>query len=143
MWTIWALLAICWFAELATTGFAAGDSAGPAIRVTDWLRNGALLWGGWEALRHHALLRRRRAYGLADPEATRRVLYWGLALGGAGLSSTVDATAKLIVEKAWEFPALTLLNAVVGTLSAIFLFLAFGRAVGATAAAQPFGNSTR
>jgi len=36
-------------------------------------------WGGFESLRYHRLLRRRRALGLADPVVTNRFLLWGVA----------------------------------------------------------------
>lgn len=104
--------------------------AGVPIRITDWLRNAALLWGAFEATRHYRLLRRRQIYGLVELAVTRRFLYWGIALGGAGISSTIDAAAKLLVERAWDVPALTLLNAGAGTVAAVCLVLAFGRPTG-------------
>ncbi|MDH5566942.1 MAG: hypothetical protein OEY15_09780 [Myxococcales bacterium] len=47
-----------------------------------WLENTAQLivytWGGIEALRFHAKLRRRLAHGLSDPVITNRVLLWAI-----------------------------------------------------------------
>ena len=118
-------LGVCWFGELWTHRFDASQPSGPFTRASDWLRVGALAWGAFEALRYHARLRRRRALGLAEPLLIRRFLLWGLGLGGAALSGGIDATAKLFVDRALEYPALTLLNATAGTLAAACVFLTF------------------
>jgi hypothetical protein len=119
------VLAGCWVFEGLTHGFIAQESAGPAIRISDWLRTFALIWASAEALRFHHKLRRRLALGLADPEVTRRFLLWGIGIGSAGLGSLIDSTVKLLVERAWEVPALTLSNALTGTVAAIGLWMAF------------------
>ncbi len=125
VWLIVALLVACWLAELLVNGFHAEHSAGAPIRVSDWLRTGALLWGAWQAAVFYRVLLRRRSYGLVDDQVMRRMLHWAIALGGAGLSSGIDAATKLGVEAALDYPALTLLNASAGTSAAIFLYLAF------------------
>jgi hypothetical protein len=123
--TLMLALAVCWFGELWTHRFDASRPSGPFTRASDWLRVGALAWGAFEALRYHARLRRRLALGLAEPLLVRRFLLWGLGLGGAALSCSIDATAKLFVDRALDYAALTLLDAAAGTLAAACLFLSF------------------
>jgi len=132
------LLAGCWIFEGLTHGFIAQESAGPAIRLSDWLRTFALLWASGEAMRFHHKLRRRLALGLADPAVTRRFLLWGIGIGSAGLGSLIDSTVKLLVDRAWEVSALTLSNALTGTVAAVGLWLAFvPRSRRASAAPEP------
>ena len=123
--TLILALVACWWIELWTHHFDASAPSGPATRVADWLRCGALAWGAFESLRYARKLQQRARLGLAEPGAQRRFVLWGLGLGGAALTSTIDATTKLLVDRALDFPALTLLNAAAGTLAAACLFLAF------------------
>jgi hypothetical protein len=44
-------------------------------------------WASGEALRYHAMLRRRLRLGLADPVVTNRFFLWGLGTGVSGLVS--------------------------------------------------------
>jgi hypothetical protein len=37
------------------------------------------MWAAFEAFRYHALMRKRRAIGLADPVVVNRFLLWGVA----------------------------------------------------------------
>jgi hypothetical protein len=74
------------------TGFAA-----PGIHETfGWIgalsRAGVYAWASFETLRYHALMRRRLAIGLVDPESTRRFLYWGI---GAGAATAIFANNML------------------------------------------------
>jgi hypothetical protein len=119
------LLAALWFIEARLTAFEAASPASAATRIADWLRSAALLWGGLESLRYWTRLRRRIAIGLADPTVLRRFLLWGVALFGAGVSNTIDATTKLFVAQALDYPLLTVANAVSGLAAAICLTLAF------------------
>ena len=118
-------LAACWIAELVTQGFAPDRPGGPAVRVADWLRNLGLVWGALESLRYHRLLRRRAALGLGDDEAARRMFWWALGTGAAGTLGIVDATTRLLVERAFELPWLMLLTAVGGTTAALGIWQAF------------------
>jgi hypothetical protein len=118
-------LALLWLAEGWLTGFEAAEPASVATRAADWLRGGALLWGGFESLRYWTLLRRRIQIGLASPIVARRFLLWGCALVGGGLSNCIDATTKLFVAHALDYPLLSLTNSLAGLTSAICLLFAF------------------
>ena len=119
------LLASLWLAEARLTAFEAAPPASVATRISDWLRSAALLWGGLEALQYWTRLRRRVSIGLADPIVVRRFLLWGIALFGSGVCNTIDATTKLFVVRALDYPLLTLTNAVSGLLAAACLTFAF------------------
>jgi hypothetical protein len=119
------LLAALWFIEARLTAFEAAAPASAATRIADWLRSAALLWGGLEALQYWSRLRRRIAIGLANPIVARRFLLWGIALFGAGVCNTIDATTKLFVTHALDYPILAMTNAIVGLIAAVCLMLAF------------------
>ena len=63
-------------------------------------------------------------------------MLWGVGIGSAGFGSLVDSAVKLFVEHAWEVSALTLNNALTGTVAAVGLWLAFVPR-GRTSVAQP------
>jgi len=119
------LLVASWIVEGATRGFAAAESSGPAVRISDWLRTGALLWASLESLRYYAKMRRRLRLGIADPVVTNRFLMWGLGIGAAGLTSVVDSTTRLFVLHAMEMPWLRLCISLGGVVAATGLWLAF------------------
>ena len=114
-----------WFAEAHLTAFEAAEPASPATRAADWLRGIALLWGGTESLRYWRLLRKRIALGLADPIVARRFLLWGVALFGNGITNSIDATMKLFVVQALDYPILSLTTTFAGLMAACCLTLAF------------------
>jgi hypothetical protein len=74
-------LAVGWIGEVLTTDF--GFSAARFLRPWFWLafipRIVGVGWASFEALSHHAKLRRRMRLGLADPITTNRLLLWALA----------------------------------------------------------------
>ena len=136
-----ALVAL-WFIEAWLTHFVAADPASWATRSADWLRAGALLWSGIESLRYWTMLKRRIALGLAEPLIARRFLLWGVAMAGSGVFSCIDATTKLLVEHALDYPLLSLANALAGSVAALCLTLAFWprRADDPAVAREPGGS---
>ncbi|MBW2243072.1 MAG: hypothetical protein JRH01_13895 [Deltaproteobacteria bacterium] len=123
--TVFFALAACWCVELWTHHFDSSEPSGPATRLADWLRCGALGWAAFESLLYAQKLKQRARIGLAEPGLRRRFILWGVAMGASAFTSMIDATTKLFVTRALDFPALTLLNACVGMLAAACLFLAF------------------
>ena len=119
-----ALLA-CLIGEGVLGAFDTDQPASVATRVSDWLRTLALLWGAAEALRYRRQLARQARIGLADPEVMARTTLWGVALLAAGATGVVDSTVKLMVQRALDYPQLTLLLAAAGTVAAVCLWLAF------------------
>jgi len=119
-----ALVAL-WLIEAHLTAFAAAEPASFATRASDWLRSAALLWGGYESLRYWKLLRRRIPLGLANPIVARRFLLWGIALFGNGITSSIDATMKLFVAQALDYPLLSLTTSLAGLMAAFCLTVAF------------------
>jgi hypothetical protein len=114
-----------WLVEAHLTAFEAAEPASLATRASDWLRSIALLWGGTESLRYWGNLRKRIALGLADPIVARRFLLWGIALIGNGITSSIDATMKLFVAQALDYPLLSLTTAFTGLMAACCLTLSF------------------
>jgi hypothetical protein len=82
-------------------------------------------WAGFEALRYHALLRRRVALGLADPVVANRVLLWGL-MGAVAFGCVVVDTLLLYsgIPRARDV-LLPLVTAVAGLLVSACMLLAF------------------
>jgi hypothetical protein len=74
-------LAVGWTGEVLTTdfGFDAARFIGPWFWIAFLPRMIGTGWASFEALSHHAKLRRRMALGLADPVAANRLLLWALA----------------------------------------------------------------
>jgi hypothetical protein len=82
-------------------------------------------WASGEALRYHAMLRRRLRLGLADPVVTNRFLLWGVGTGLAGLisSSLIATTAAGMDVHTHVLPQL--LHSVTGSISPITWYLGF------------------
>jgi hypothetical protein len=116
-----------WVTEGFAAGFSATEPASVATRIADWFRVAALLWGGFEALRYRVRLQRRIKLGLADPVIVRRFLLWGTAMLSGGLCNAIDATTKLFVARALDYPLLSLTNSAAGVVAAVCLLLAFKR----------------
>ena len=119
------VLAVCFAVKLRE-----GFSHGLAVDLTYYLRVfvqiGALLWGAGEALRYHALMRRRVRIGLADPVVANRFLLWGIGAGAAGVGSLVGTVAQLatgvsVRDAGWVMVS----SSLHGLVSAIALWLAF------------------
>jgi hypothetical protein len=68
-----------------------------------WLRYAVIwtypLWTMVESYRYYALLRRRRALGLADPLVTNRFLLWGSASLGTALATWTASIPYLLVAR--------------------------------------------
>ena len=96
----------------------------------DSLRQTALVavgyaWTAWEALRYHALLRRRARLGLADPVVANRLLLWG-AMSLCVLAGLVLNAAALVQRiDVFEDPFVLLGSSCTGLSQALLLLLAF------------------
>jgi hypothetical protein len=85
-----------------------------------------LLWGSFESLRYHALMRRRVRLGLADPVVANRFLLWGLGIGAAGVGSLVGNLVMLVTGTTiGELDGITLSNSLFGLTSAVLMWIAF------------------
>jgi hypothetical protein len=84
-----------------------------------------LVWSGGESVRHHRLMRRRVALGLADPVVTQRVGFWGYGM----LTAALISTSALVLESLGIPTAGTVAGALVvgplGLVCASFIWLAF------------------
>jgi hypothetical protein len=83
------------------------------------------LWSAVEALRYHAMLRRRLALGLADGVVTNRVLLWGLTGVAAGAALMILTLLRLADVNYMSAPVALFTAAVCGLLASVFLYLAF------------------
>jgi hypothetical protein len=85
-----------------------------------------LLWGSYESLRYHDLMRRRARLGLADPVLANRFLLWGLGIGSAGVGSLIGNLVMLVRGSAMvELDGLTLSNSMFGLAAAVLMWIAF------------------
>jgi hypothetical protein len=133
----WALVgAMGALLAIQAVGYAVGQagasSAEEKLQVTLFWGAGSLAlcgltwaWTAFEALRFHALLRRRVALGLADPVVANRMLLWGL-MGCCALSAVVIDTLLLYSggQVAREV-LLPMVTAAAGLLVSVFMILAF------------------
>jgi hypothetical protein len=83
------------------------------------------LWSAVEALRYHAMLRRRLALGLADGIVTNRVLLWGLTGASAGAALVILTLLRLADVNYMSAPVALFTAAACGLLGSLFLYLAF------------------
>ncbi len=82
-------------------------------------------WAGLEALRHHALLRKRVPLGLADPVVANRMLLFGLMGGAAFVCVVVDSVLLYLGGEHARLVLLPLVTAATGLLISVFMVLAF------------------
>jgi hypothetical protein len=83
------------------------------------------LWSAVEALRYHAMLRRRLAIGLSDVVVANRVLLWGLTGVTAGAALVILTLLRLADVNYMSAPVALFTAAVCGLLASLFLYLAF------------------
>jgi hypothetical protein len=83
------------------------------------------LWGAVEALRYHAMLRRRLALGLVDGIVINRVLLWGLTSASASAALVILTLLRLADVNYMSAPVALFTAAVCGLLASLFLYLAF------------------
>jgi hypothetical protein len=121
-----ALFAITFAGRLATGAYTL------PVRLDGWQHLSSanviacLLWGSFESLRYHGLMRRRVRLGLADPVVANRFLLWGLGIGAAGVGSLVGNLAMLATGSAMaELDGVTLSNSLFGLASAVLMWIAF------------------
>lgn len=120
-----AVLGLC-FGAMLWQGFENPFQGDPIYYLRSFIQIGALLWGAGEALRYHALMRRRARLGLADPVVVNRFLLWGLGAGAAGVGSLVGTVAQLALGmSARELGWVTMSSSLHGLVAAIALWLAF------------------
>lgn len=124
-WFVVAAVTACWLAELTMNQFAPDRPAGPAARLSDWIRVGALGWAGVESMIYWQRMRRRVSLGLADVVVANRFWLWGIGAGAAALSCGIDATVKLVDARAYEWAWLNLANSLGGIVAAVSFILAF------------------
>lgn len=94
-----------------------------------WLESAAQTlatgWGAVEALRYHALMRRRVRVGLADPVVANRFLLWGIAIGAGVVAIGVGPLIHAIgVASLWTPPLIGLAGSV-AVVSAVAYWLTF------------------
>ena len=118
-----------------------------------WLRYSVIwiypLWTMIESYRFYGLMRRRRAFGLADPLVTNRFFLWGSAALGTALATWTASIPYLLIGRAeaaaaWT-PVIQVATATVGivtvTLYALTFFApAWYRSWVTGAAAGPVGD---
>jgi hypothetical protein len=83
------------------------------------------LWSAVEAVRYHAMLRRRLALGLVDGIVTNRVLLWGLTGASAGGALVILTLLRLAEVNYMSAPVALFTAAVCGFLASVCLYLAF------------------
>jgi hypothetical protein len=82
------------------------------------------VWSAFEALRYHALLRRRVRLGLAEPAMARRFLLWGCA-SAAAVGIHTSSMANRFLEPATLGAMILGLQSMLGLVAALAIWLAF------------------
>jgi hypothetical protein len=82
-------------------------------------------WSAFEAIRYHAILRRRLALGLVDRIVANRVLLWGLTGVSAGAALVILNLLPLANVNHLSAPVALFTTAACGFLASVFLYLAF------------------
>jgi hypothetical protein len=82
-------------------------------------------WTAWEALRYHAMLRRRVALGLADPVVANRMFLWGLMCSVAVGCVVVDAALFYSGTPRGRELYIPIVTAISGLLVSLCTILAF------------------
>lgn len=85
----------------------------------------ALAWTAFEALRYHALLRRRMALGLADPVVANRVFLWGFGALVSVLAMLLIGASKAAGLVIVVHPVPRLATGLGGIACALCWYLAF------------------
>jgi hypothetical protein len=99
----------------------------PLYLFGEAVRMGGMVWGCTEAMRYHAVMRRRQALGLADPVVTNRFLLWGVAMGAGvitsltGLCMTLFGMTEMVGLGAWPY----LVLGIFATISPVAQWFAF------------------
>jgi hypothetical protein len=89
-------------------------------------RSGVYLWGGFEGVRYHRMMRRRAALGLGDAAIAHQILLWGVfsfTMGVLAISSLAAGYALGEAYAQWT-PGLFLTPAI-SLVASICLWLAF------------------
>jgi hypothetical protein len=81
-------LAVCWIGVGVTNGYDVRRAPGAFRYAGQLVRLAVLFWAALEAFVYWSFMRRRLAYGLADPLVTNRLALWGvgMAMGAAALA---------------------------------------------------------
>lgn len=89
-------------------------------------RSAVYLWGGFEGIRYHRMLRRRAALGLGDPVVAHRILLWGLFSLSMGLLAVTSLTTGWVLGPAYSqwLPA-RLITPGITLVASICLWLGF------------------
>jgi hypothetical protein len=115
-----------WSVARAFTGdparFAEPDAA---FTVRQAITAFSYAWTALEALRYRALLVRRLALGLAEPEVVNRVLLWAIAGAGAFAGSATMSAVSVGGSLPWQDPLALSAVGLGGVTSAACAWLAF------------------
>jgi hypothetical protein len=85
----------------------------------------AYVWTAWEALRYHALMRRRSKLGLADPVMCNRFLVWGLMASSATAGVLLSLVAGALRVNVFSTPWILVASSCTGLGQSVGLVLAF------------------
>lgn len=120
------LLCLSYGLRIAGGDFTGQVAASPGVAVHQALRGFLFGWAAIESLRYHALLRKRRAIGLADPVVTNQILLWGVAAGGmVGLNALVTINLFVLGRSPLADPVSTSLLLVVLAVVSVSMWCAF------------------
>lgn len=99
---VWVLGGWAWTATGDVLPTTVAATPANAFFVTG--RSAVYLWGGYEGIRYHRMMRRRAALGLADPVMAHRILMWGLfslCMGGLAITSITAGWVLGDAYRAW------------------------------------------
>lgn len=122
--SLWVLGA-CWWTAMGDV-LPTTVAATPANAFFVGGRSAIYLWGGFEGIRYHRMLRRRAAIGLGDPVIAHQILLWGVFSLTMGLLAVSSLSAGWVLGPAYAqwTPGLFLTPAIT-LIASICLWLGF------------------
>lgn len=111
-------------------GFSPGYLAWAESREGPWEWKNAIglvvyAWAAWEPGRYFLRLRRQVALGLADPVVADRFRLWSLGIGSALAINTMTLVCRLAGVNVMTATAPQLVIAILGTVAAVSVWVAF------------------
>jgi hypothetical protein len=94
-WLLFGVLAIDYVHGIGVLGVPFPPTSSPWYYPGMLARSTILAWAPIAALSHYRRLRLRLSLGLADPEATNRVLLWGLSSAATFLATVIVVVGTL------------------------------------------------
>ena len=134
-WALWLTRAfgLAWAALAISSYWGAATGQIEALTATESVRFlgrqllmlGLFLWSSIESVSYWLKMRRRRAFGLAEPEVVNRFALWGISGVASVMSILATTSVGLRGTNPLEDPAALLVTGISGVIASTSMVLAF------------------